>query len=299
MTPAHGAENARYAVSVIIPHYNQPGDLKLCLESLARQNFPKEKTEIIVADNRSADEIALRKALAILPYAKLVFAHEKGAACSRNAAIAVSNGAALAFIDADCVADEAWLANGLKALEGADLVGGDVRVTVNRPEAPTPVELFERVFAFRQRMYIQRKHFSVTANLFARRAAAEAIGPFKNGVSEDVDWCLRARALGFRLAFNDTSIISHPARRTWEDLTRKWDRMIRERWNGFGGPWPVRAAQWAMLAAAIALSAAPHLAAILFSDRVRGWRQKVAAAGVLARIRIWRAGRMLSMLTAP
>ena len=280
-------------VSVIIPHYRQKDALRQCLESLDAQSLAKDSYEVIVVDNASGLDLSdLERAF---PNMRFLTENEKGAACARNRGMAAARGEVFAFIDADCIAAPDWLQNGLTALNHADLVGGEIVVT-QEGEEPTPVEAFERVFAFRQRMYVARKHFSVTANLFATRAAAETIGPFQNGVSEDVDWCRRARALGFHLAFNDTSIIRHPARRTWGELTRKWDRTIRERWNGFGGNGIAQRFVWAVLAAATALSAAPHAASIVFSDRIRGLKTKLAALGVLARIRCWRAWRMLRVM---
>ncbi len=280
-------------VSVIVPHYRQPDALRRCLKSLARQTLSASAFEVIVVDNNSRiDLTALRRAFPAFEFLQEV---EQGAACARNRGVAAATGDILAFIDADCIADPHWLERGVAAMEGADLVGGEIIVTY-QGETPTSVEAFERVFAFRQRMYIRRKQFSVTANLFAKRAAASRIGAFRNGISEDVDWCRRAAALGLHLAFNDTSIVSHPARRTWEDLTTKWDRTIRERWNGFGGRKSVRCVKWAVLAAMTALSAAPHAIAIVFSDRISGVKTKAAATAVLARIRIWRARRMLALL---
>jgi len=288
-------------VSVIVPHYNQIGALRTCLESLARQSTPREKFEIIVCDNDTpppAHGPGVGEIVASFEGVRLVKAIERGAAPARNAGLAAARGRVFAFIDADCVADPDWLETGWAALSSADLVGGQVRVTVEQKGAPSAVEAFERVFAFRQRIYIKRKHFSVTANLFAIRSAAEAIGPFTNGVSEDVDWCHRAVALGFRLAFNDKSIVSHPARRDWEELVSKWDRLIRERWNGFGGRGLVHRLLWTNMAIATALSAAPHMIMVLTSANLSSARDRIAAAGVLARIRWWRAMRMISLMRA-
>lgn len=281
-------------VSVIVPHFNQPALLQKCLKSLVRQTMAPSRFEIIVADNASSCDLTAVKNE--FPSVTFVTERRKGAAHARNAAMGVANARAFAFIDADCIAHEAWLEEGLKALEKYDLAGGEVRVTVEDAAAPTGVENFEQIFAFQQQKYINRKHFSVTANLFATRATAEAVGPFRNGVAEDVDWCRRAHALGFRLAFNRTSIISHPARRTFDELTRKWDRLITERWNGFGGRGLVRRLGWAGLAIATALSAAPHLVVVFMSKRIERFDDKLRAAGVLARIRFWRAQRMLTLL---
>ncbi len=282
--------------SVIVPHYCQPELLALCLESLERQTLARERYEIIVADNSTPGGIDAVKAR--FPRVIFTAAAERGAAPARNAGLAIARGAAIAFTDADCIAASDWIEAGLKGLSGADLCGGRILVTAEDDARLSPVEAFERVFAFRQRDYVEKKRFAATANLFARRAAAHAIGPFTNGLSEDLDWCRRGVALGFHLAFNDRSIVSHPARRDWSELVRKWDRIILERWNGFSGASVGGRALWLLLAAATALSAAPHLLRVAFSPELEKLRDRAAAAGVLARIRMWRAARMTALLTA-
>ncbi len=286
----------RLPVSVIVPHYNCIEGLQLCLESLERQSLRRDHYEIIVIDNGTPG------GLGVLPGAfdrvRFLHADERGAACARNVGLKAARGEAIAFIDADCIAHKDWLAEGLAALWEADLAGGRVEVTTREANSPTDVEAFERVFAFRQKTYVNRRKFSVTANLFARREAAQAIGAFRNGVSEDVDWCRRGVALGFRLAFNDKAVVSHPARYDWSDLSQKWERMIRERWNGFGVHNPFRRAVWLGLAMATALSAAPHLVSIMTSSQLSSLRDRIGAMKVLTRIRFWRAQRMVELLAA-
>lgn len=295
MTTA-GAAEAMIAVSVIIPHFNQAALLEKCLAALACQTLPQRAFEIIVADNGTPGGIGAL--IERHPRVRFVEATARGAANARNEALRHARGSAIAFIDADCVAAPDWLQCGLEALNEADLVGGRIIVTVEDERRPSPVEAFERVFAFRQRDYVEKKYFSATANLFVHREAALAIGPFTNGLSEDVDWCRRARALGFHLAFNDKSRVSHPARRDWSELIRKWDRIVAERWAGFEGRGLARKARWLALAAATAMSAGPHLARVLTSAELKSARDRKAAALVLARIRWWRARRMASLLRA-
>lgn len=285
-----------YRVSVVIPHFAQTALLEKCLESLERQTLPRSAYQIIVADNGTPGGIEPLRAR--FPLVEFCETAERGAAPARNEALKRAASDAIAFIDADCAASEDWLEQGLDGLRTADLVGGRIVVTVENESRLTGVEAFERVFAFRQRFYVRRKRFSATANLFARRAAADAIGPFTNGISEDVDWCRRGVALGFHLAFNDNSIVSHPARRDWDELIRKWDRIIAESWTGFGRKGPLGALAWLGLAAATALSSAPHLLRVLTSAELTSARDRVAAAGVLARIRWRRAVRMAALVGA-
>jgi len=284
-------------VSVIVPHFNQSDALLKCLASLQQQTFKHSLYEIIVADNNTPNGIDFVKNA--FPMVKFIKVEERGAACARNAGMKIARGDVFAFIDADCEADPEWLKEGLKSLDDTDIVGGRVDVTVRSEMYPSPVEAFEQVFSFRQKKYIEVDGFSVTANILVPKAIANAVGPFKNGLSEDVEWCHRARALGFRLAFNDKSVVRHPARRQWGELVSKWDRMIGERWNGFGGRKLERRILWIVLAIATALSLVPHILRVLTSDQLTSVGARVGAIGVLARIRCWRAIRMITILFSP
>jgi len=282
-------------VSVIVPHFQQLDQLENCLASLERQSFPRDRFEIIVADNETPGGIAT--IAANYPRIRFLVVSDRGAAPARNAAMAIARGRIITFTDADCQTAPTWLDEGVKGLEHADLVGGSIEVTVRDPENPSPVESFEKVFAFQQKDYVNRKGFAATANLFATRSAVEATGSFINGISEDVNWCHRAVALGFHLAFNDKAIIRHPARREWSELVRKWDRIINEHWNG-AVDWKRGAPEsWIALAALTALSPFVHFMKVLLSVRLRGLNERAAAISVLMRIRWWRARRMLGLWT--
>ncbi len=132
---------------------------------------------------------------AIAGRASLTIVGEKGAGPARNGGVAASNGAILAFTDCDCVPSPEWLTAGIAALERAPVVGG--RMTVSTSECKSGAEAFESVFAFDNEDYVTRKGFTVTANLFCSRKTFDEVGPFRTGVSEDTEWCWRARDRGF------------------------------------------------------------------------------------------------------
>ncbi|MGC6401646.1 glycosyltransferase [Sphingomonas sp. FW199] len=273
-------------ISVIIPHYNDPVRLDRCLASLDQQSVDRSRFEIIVADNRSPVGEAV-VAAAIAGRATLVFADEKGAGPARNAAVAASTGRILAFIDADCVADPDWLAAGEAALSRHDLVGGRMIVFTESGGRPTPAEAFELVFAFQNEAYVRDKGFSVTANLFTTRAVFDAVGPFRNGVSEDADWCHRARDLGYRIGYAADARVSHPARTDWPELERKFKRINAEMHQLLmgrpGGGW-----RWAAQCVILPLSIPAHAVRVLRAPTLNGVDERLAALGMLARIRMWR-----------
>ncbi len=270
-------------VSVVIPHYNDLPALDRCLVSMARQTYPRDRTEIIVCDNDSlpAEEIerflAGRATLAVEPV--------KGAGPARNRGAGLARGGVLAFIDCDCIADPRWLEEGLAALASADLIGGRVKVFSNA-ERPTGADLFEQIFAFDFRSYIEDKGFTGAGNLFVTKAVFEKVGAFSNGVSEDLEWSKRAVAKGFRLRYAHDAVVSHPTRPDWPALRHKWKRMVREefltrRQSGRGR------ASWLARQLLVAASPLVHTGKVLRTDFTPA--EKSRAIGALWRLRWWRA----------
>jgi glycosyltransferase involved in cell wall biosynthesis len=273
-------------VSVIIPHLNDAENLDRCLALLGQQAFPSQSLEIIVVDNGSKSGFESICAL-IGTRAKAVRASHRGAGPARNAGVAVSRGEYLAFLDSDCRPDPDWIVEGFASLREHDVVGGSVRVDVENPASMSPAEAFEVVFAFRNAMYIRSKGFTVTASMFVRRAVFDAVGPFRVGVSEDVDWCHRARRMGYRLGYAPKAVVGHPARRTWAELRRKSDRLVSESYALYRET-PYGRVQWFAWAWLGLASIIPHLVYVSMTRKLRGFRNRLNAAGMLCRFRLVR-----------
>lgn len=283
-------------VSVIVPHYQDLGGLALCLAALDVQTYPKDRFEIVIADNNSPVGLdAVERVIA--GRAKLVSVLEKGAGPARNGAVAASRGEVLAFIDSDCVAEPQWLAEGLAGLERFDLVGGRVRVLVGDPQHMTPAEAFERVFAFDFDSYINKKGFTGAGNMFCRREVFDRTGPFGVGMSEDVDWSRRAVAKGARLGYVPEAAIGHPARITWEQLSGKWRRINAETYGLMAGQKHQRA-RWLARNLLMPLSAFAHTPKVLRSAELNTTAQRVAAIGMLFRLRVWRMVDAIGLLAS-
>lgn len=113
-------------VSVVIPAYDAADVLGRQLEALACQTY-EGAWEVIVADNGSSDETA---AVATsfadrLPELRVVDASDRrGASHARNVGSEGARGDALAYLDADDVACDGWLAAVAEALRTADFVAG-------------------------------------------------------------------------------------------------------------------------------------------------------------------------------
>jgi len=283
-------------VSVIIPHYRDFRRLDICLASIAAQTYPADRIQVIVGDNASPEGVErVREAAA--GRAEVVLVEARGAGPARNGAVAKATGEVLAFIDSDCVAEPQWVEEGVRALDAFDFVGGQVKVLVDDEAQMTPVEAWERVFAFDCRSYVEKKGFAVTANLFCPRRLFETVGGFRVGISEDTEWCFRAQAQGFRLGYAERASVGHPARRDWDELTRKWRRLNEESY-GLSAGRSARRLRWALRALAMPLSAVVHTPKVLGSPGLHTFGQRLAALRVLYAIRFWRLADSFRVLRA-
>jgi cellulose synthase/poly-beta-1,6-N-acetylglucosamine synthase-like glycosyltransferase len=286
------SDQAEPFVSIIVPHYNDIDALRLCHERLLAQRWPSDRLEIVVVDNNS--RCGLDAVRAAAPTATVVLETAQGAGPARNAGVAASRGEVLAFLDSDCVPEPDWLGEGVAALQRHDFVGGQVLVFARAPERPTPIEAFEIVFNFNFRRYIEEVGFTGTGNMFVPRDVFDRVGGFRTGVSEDMDWSFRARAMGYTLGYAERAVVGHPARRDWPELIRRWSRIVSEHYETSRER---RAGRITFVGKALLmpLSIPPHAIDVLRSDKLRGARARIGAIQILARLRLWRARQMLRL----
>ncbi len=284
-------------ISVVIPHMNQAAELDRCLTALMPQ-VREAGAEVIVVDNGSAEmpqEVAARHGV------RLEREETPGPGPARNHGVTLAAGDVLAFIDADCVPGEGWLAAIGRAMGGgAEILGGDVRILHVDATRPTIWEAYESEFAYRMEHYIRHQGFTGTGNLAVTRTVLDDVGPFAGiGVAEDRDWGQRATARGHAIAWVPDMVAYHPARESFAELARKWDRHTAhdfEMWRArrFGR------VLWAARTAAMAVSPLATLPRVLRSDRIGGGMGgRLRAMGGLAAIRAWRARRMAELVFAP
>jgi len=98
-------------ISIIIPTYNRKDRLKQCLESIFKQDHPKDNFEIIVVDDGSADgtEEMLRELLKEQSNLRYLFQRHKGPAAARNLGIKQAQGGIIGFTDTDCILESSWV----------------------------------------------------------------------------------------------------------------------------------------------------------------------------------------------
>lgn len=201
-------------VSVIIPVYNRPDEIKTCIEGVLSQTYPEELTEIYVVDNKSTDNTRE----VIKEYSEINLEEEneiQSSYAARNTGIKASDGEVIAMIDSDCNPVDEWLEKGIRKMidSEADLVGGNVEFTFSKKR--TASELYDSINNMQVESDIKTRGVAKTANLLAKRNVFDKIGFFPEDVKSggDVKWTRKATENSLKLIYSEEAKVMHPARR--------------------------------------------------------------------------------------
>lgn len=208
-------------VSVVVAAYNMKQTVGDCLDSLLAQRYPNDKVEFIVVDNASTDGTSgvLR---AYEGRVRILHERKRGPAAARNAGLAVAQGDLVAFIDADCIADDEWLRNIVQPLDDVSvgIAGGAIHATW----PCNWVERFgEAIHDHRQSIEVFRPPYAITMNWCSRLAVLERLNFFDERFqrTEDVDLSFRVVQAGYSLVFQPDAIVWHRNVRTLPALFKK------------------------------------------------------------------------------
>ena len=168
-------EGAIPEIAVVISSYNRAHLLPGLFESLEAQTLGRDRFEVVLVDNGSADDTMaqLAKLVAVTPLrAKAVRnEHNRGPGGGRNAGAEASRAPLLAITDDDCLPTPVWVEGVLAVLQGgADVVQGPIR--------PDPAGLPGRG-PWDHLIHIEgATPWFETSNVAYRRSMFEAVGGF-------------------------------------------------------------------------------------------------------------------------
>lgn len=194
-----------------------------CLE---RQTFPRERLEVLIVDDSSTDSTAdIVRASGL---ARLLQTERRGGAyIGRNVGLRAARGEVIAITDADCEPVPDWLEAGLEDLDrlGVDMLGGHIEVPLR--DRPSVAELVDVARYLDQERSIRDNDVAMTANFFARREVYDKTGPFNERLisNGDIEFSLRAKEAGFRIAYSKRAAVIHEPRLRARDLAGKCYRM--------------------------------------------------------------------------
>ena len=218
-------------VSVVVPVFNGEGVLEACLASLAAQDYPKDRYEVIVVDNNSTDATA--QIVRRFPMRYVCENTRQSSYAARNRGIREARGEVIAFTDANCRATPEWLRRGVAALADASVGGVAGRIEAEAPQTIAQRYAVEKR-ALSQEVALTENAFRpavYTANAFYRKSVLQQAGCFdatvKSGGDADLAWRVQER-LGLPIAYASGAVIVHRHRE------RVWDLLRQRRNYGYG-----------------------------------------------------------------
>jgi len=222
-------------LSVIIVNWNVRDLLRRCLHSILA-NLPACQLEIIVVDNGSTDGSPEMVRTEFPQVHLLANPDNRGFTGANNQGLAVARGRYVLLLnpDTEVVGDalETLVAfadvHPDVGVVGPQLLNPDGTVQSSRRRFPTlatallestwlqpyaPRRLLARYYVLdRPDDEVQDVDWVTGAALMARREAVEQVGPLDEGFfmySEELDWCRRFRAAGWRVVYLPTARIIH------------------------------------------------------------------------------------------
>lgn len=218
-------------VSVLVSTKDRRADLARALASLERQDYPRERVEIVVVEETDDP-----RPLPGVRYVPIPVEH-RGFGYTRAVALAHARASLVAFIDDDCVAEPSWLSELIRPLrdDGGVLgVAGAVRV-----QDANAVGICESILGFpggglayltrAAGQLVPTRHLS-TCNCAYRREALERVGGFPQEApwsGEDYLVGRRVSELG-RCLYTPTAVVYHKPRGTLVRVFRWFVRRGRQ-----------------------------------------------------------------------
>jgi len=202
--------------SIVIPTYNRPAQLAVCLQACARLDYPRDRFEVIVVDDGGTtplDEIVTRfHGMLTL---KLLRQENTGPAAARNRGASEARGEFLAFTDDDCSPAPKWL----QALTAQFVASPDCAVGGQTLNA-----LPHNLYSTASQLLIASRFFP-SSNLAFPTKEFRAIGGFDvtypRAAAEDRELCDRWLHHGYRMIYAAEAMVYHAHDLTFRTFLRQ------------------------------------------------------------------------------
>ncbi len=199
--------------SIIVPSCNRPEQLRECLESFCRLDYPRERFEVIVIDDGSRKPLnQVVKRFQNQLDTTLVRQENAGPAAARNTGASHARGEFLAFTDDDCTSASDWLRTLADRFDTPDhIVGGrTVNALHNNTYSATTLIIREAVYSYynadnRQGPFVASNNMALSAGLFNMSGGFDT--NFRT--SEDREFCDRWLLHGYGIIYAPEAVVFH------------------------------------------------------------------------------------------
>ncbi|MBA2441545.1 MAG: glycosyltransferase [Rubrobacter sp.] len=236
--PVSGGESPLITAAVCTR--DRPEDLKLCLDSLVRLDYPR--LEILVVDNAPKSDATQRLIGDFYPRVRYVCEPRPGLDWARNRAIVEARGEIIAYTDDDVIVDPGWATALAEAFRDPEVMAVTGLVVPYELETEAQV-LFERYGGFgrgykrkywridlegceRALEYLGTGRHGTGANMAYRCDLFQRIGAFDPALDVgtvtngggDLEMLFRVLKEGYLLAYEPAALVRHRHRREYAQL---------------------------------------------------------------------------------
>jgi succinoglycan biosynthesis protein ExoA len=293
-------------VSIIVPCYNEQATIRLLLEAVYTQTFPRQEMEVVIADGMSTDqtrtEIAAFEQTHPDLAVKVTENPRRNIPAGVNRAVASACGEFILRLDAHCTPHRDYVARCVAALQAG--LGGNVGGVWEIRPGGTSWQARSIAAAAAHPLGVGDAHYRVGGSAQAvdtvpfgafRRSLFERLGAFDETLlsNEDYEFNVRVRQAGEKVWLDPAICSTYFARRTFGSLARQYwrygywkARMLRRyphtfRWRQLSGVFVLSLFLFALLALWLPLfrwlflcEMGVYLLALLVAGGQLAWRQR-------------------------
>lgn len=203
-------------ISIVIPTYNRPQQLALCLQAIDSLKYPRDRFEVIVVDDGSHIALdSIVKAFSDHLAVRLIRQPNSGPAVARNRGAAEAQGDFLAFTDDDCTPSMNWLgvlANAFLETPDCGVGGKTINSLPGNPYSTTSQLLLDYLYEYYNQNSYRAKFFASNNLAFPRKSFLESGGfdaKYRRAAAEDRELCDRWFSQGRGLRYVPEALVSH------------------------------------------------------------------------------------------
>jgi glycosyltransferase involved in cell wall biosynthesis len=207
-------------VSIIVPFLNAEKNLLDCIGSLVKQDYPRDRYEIILVDNGSTDQGAALAAN-YQNELRLLTEPEPGSYKARNKGLQEAQGQIVAFTDSDAVPHKEWLKELIKPFDAQEVFAVAGRTLPYQAE--TPLEIRYEMLLSAEHLLALDPPLAPTVNVAFHKSLFENYGYFDEAVRSggDTDFSWRIQSKGHRIVYVPQAVVFHKNVRTRRLLFKK------------------------------------------------------------------------------